>query len=221
MESRYITTVTTELEDQNNQRKELQDHTDKELFALVAGGDELAFKILFDRYVPQLVHFLRRLTGRSGPCEEIVQETFLRIWLSRDKLEGVEYPKTWLFQVAAHVCYSWLRKHIAYQDAMARYTRENEVALLEEDADHTIRLAETRQLIQAAVSKLPPKRRRIFILSREHGLTIPEVAQRLGISPHTVKNTLVKALSEIRDAMAKAGYGLPAWLIYLIWLNGG
>ncbi len=72
-----------------------------------------------------------------------------------------------------------------------------------------------RALVQQAIAELPPQRRRIYLLQREHGLKPAEIASELGISVSTVKNTLLVATKAIREKVEKGGY-LPYWLILLL-----
>ena len=69
-------------------------------------------------------------------------------------------------------------------------------------------LKEVHQLIIEAVGQLPAQRRRIYQMSRDEGMKIPEIAERLGISPNTVKNTLVMSLGFIRKYLAERGHEL-------------
>jgi RNA polymerase sigma-70 factor (ECF subfamily) len=69
-------------------------------------------------------------------------------------------------------------------------------------------LKEVRRLIIEAVGRLPAQRRRIYQMSRDEEMKIPEIAERLGISPNTVKNTLVVSLGFIRHYLAERGHEL-------------
>lgn len=186
---------------------------EKELLEQIAAGNEVAFKKLYDHYIHLLVPFLRKLTGADMPTDEIIQETFIRIWLSRDKLPDVQYPRTWIFEVASHAAFTWLKKDLRYQQVIS--------AQLPGDTDQYavdqhLYLLETRRLIGEAVSQLSDQRRKIYRLSREQGMTIPAIAGELGLSPNTVKNTLVKSLAAIREHLSRSGYQLPLFLILLL-----
>ncbi len=182
------------------------------LFRRISDGDENAFGILFQRSVAALYPFILRLVKHHSAVEEVMQAAFLRLWLSRDKLADVEQPKAWLYKVVANECYTWLRK-----EARELHLRNTAGPADEADDNLTAELSlrETRRLIAEAVSHLPPRRRHIFVLSRQQGKTIPEIAAALGLSPNSVKNTLVLALRDIRAHLARHGKYIPA--VLLLW----
>ena len=194
---------------------ELLHHNINQLFISISEGDESAFNTLFRQSVPVLYPFIFRLVKQAAAAEEVIQSSFLRIWLSRDKLAGITHAKAWLYKVVANECYTYLRKE-------ARELQLRSDAWPGEEADNTLAaelsLHETQRLITQAVSKLPPQRRRIFIMSRQQGLSIPEIAENLGLSPNSVKNTLVLALRDIREHLARHGQFIPV-LVILFCLN--
>ncbi len=89
----------------------------------------------------------------------------------------------------------------------------------EEDGDDSlsaeIAMRETRRLIAEAVAQMPAQRKRIFAMSRQQGMNIPDIAAALGLSPNSVKNTLVLALKDIRQYLARHGRIIP--LLLLLW----
>lgn len=193
----------------------LHDCTDSQLFSLISMGDEQAFRQYYDRYAPRLIPFLERLTRNTAIVEELIQETFLSIWMSRDKLATVAHPTTWTFQVASNVSISWLRKHLKVQLAHEELSATDAgQAPAQDESDQLLRVHEIKGIIQKAIDGLSPQRQLIYVLSRDKGFTIPDVAQYLNLSPHTVKNALVKALAEIRTQLKNAGYHLPAFMLY-------
>lgn len=185
-------------------------YNDKELFALIAEGDEVAFEQLFHRYLPKLTAYALRLTKEQEVAKEIVQETFVQLWLGRDKLEAVENPGGWIFTITSKQSYKYLRR---------RMIKENLSIELEEAPVDTIGLHELKELVQRSVLNLSDQRKKIFLLSREQGMTIPEIAEALQLSHSTVKNTLVSALKEIREQLQARGYLLPSLLILLFIKN--
>jgi RNA polymerase sigma-70 factor (ECF subfamily) len=135
--------------------------------------------------------------------QDAVQETFIRIWMNRDKLPAVEQPRAWMARVALNECYRLLRKQ-------ARLKSQETVLPQDELPESTlatdrIALAETRKMIYQAVEELPERRKLIFKMSREQGMKIPEIAAALGLSPGYVKNALVLALQQLRKHLTEEG----------------
>ena len=69
----------------------------------IAEGDESAFTDLFNHYYPALRPFIWKFTGSQTDSEEILQETFIRIWLNRDKLPEIDNMRNWIFTIAANL----------------------------------------------------------------------------------------------------------------------
>lgn len=179
------------------------------LFKQIALGDEEAFETLFRGFLPRLTPFALRLTGNEEVAREIVQEAFMHLWLGRDKLEDVKNPAGWIFTVTARLCYKFLRRKVLEEAPRPGLTGE--------EASHDqYAFRELKTLIHQAVQNLSGQRKTIFLLSREEGLSIPEIASQLNLSSSTVKNTLVSALKQIREHLRAHGYLMPC--VLFLWL---
>jgi RNA polymerase sigma-70 factor (ECF subfamily) len=182
----------------------------KQLFLQVAEGDEKAFETLFNTFLPKLYPFIIKFIKSEPAAQEIIQETFIRVWLSRDKLSEIDNPGGWLYKVASNECYSYLRKSILNNKFL------NPI-MVEPDPVNTthenIALKELNRVIGEAINKLPAQRKKIYRMSRDEGMTIPEIASILDLSPNTVKNALVTSLKFIREYLVK--YGIIFFLLLL------
>lgn len=174
----------------------------KQLFLQVAEGDERAFGTLFDAFLPKLHPFIIKFIKSEQATQEIIQETFIRVWLSRDKLSEIDNPGGWLYKVASNECYSYLRKSILNNKFFNPLTFEPEPV---NSTHESFALKELNRLVGEAINKLPTQRKRIYQMSRVEGKSIPEIAAILNISPNTVKNTLVATLKFIREYLVKYG----------------
>jgi RNA polymerase sigma-70 factor (family 1) len=180
---------------------------EKILLQQIAHGDEAAFSTLFYAYYGNLQPFILRLTRSAEDAEEVIQETFLRLWLSRDKLEAVETPHAWIYTVAVNECYKYLKKKSNRKDGLSNFGNTDDQPG-EESTLNAVDLKEVKQLVVEAVNRLPQRRRRIYQMSRDEGMKIPEIAAVLHISPNTVKNTLVSSLQFIRKYLEVKGHTL-------------
>lgn len=183
---------------------------DRHLFHQISQGDETAFKTLFHRYLPKLYPFIVNFTRSEQATRELIQETFIRVWLNRDKLPDIENPGGWLFTIASNECYSYARKSKLYSKFSQPLEAEAGTAPATED---WLQGKEVQQFINQAVNLLPPQRKKIYQMSRNQGKSIAEIATELNISPNTVKNALVTALQFIRDYLAKSGISLILFLL--------
>ncbi|ASZ12491.1 RNA polymerase sigma-70 factor [Chitinophaga pendula] len=187
-------------------------HDNKELFQLISEGDEMAFRQLFHLYAPQFRALALHITKTAAVTEDIIQETFLRLWISRDKLKEIEQPRSWMLRIVFYQCFTYLRKQAVHHKAIAAMMPEEPVFSAEED----IAYAFMRKQVGIAVQQLPPKARHIYLLSREQGLKIPEIAAQLSISPNTVKNSLVRSLQAIRKHLEEPGMLFPLLILCLL-----
>ncbi|HEY8957665.1 RNA polymerase sigma factor [Chitinophaga sp.] len=188
----------------------LQDNN--QLFQLISEGDETAFRQLFHLYVPHLRAMAFRIIQNESVTEDIIQETFLRLWISRDKLKAIEQPRSWLYRIALYQCFTYLRKQAVHHRAVASLTPVEPVFSPEEDMTYAF----MKEQVGIAVQQLPPQAKRIYLLSREQGLKIPEIAAKLSLSPNTVKNSLVRSLHSIRGHLKQLGMLFPLLILWLL-----
>jgi RNA polymerase sigma-70 factor (ECF subfamily) len=184
---------------------------EQQLFNRIAEGDESAFSECYLYYGRLLMPSLIRLLGQRESAEEVVQEVFLKVWLFRDRLVGLNNPKGWLLHVAANTARDWLRKKAREQRRVAEIGRLMDSP--EISGEYRTDLQMLRAVVRRAVDSFPPQRRRIYQMSREEGLKPSEIAARMGLSVSTVKNTLLSALHAIREVVEKAGF----WTVFLFY----
>lgn len=85
-------------------------HEQRILFTRVSQGDVMAFRVLFDSYRTRLYYAVRKLTKSPYAAEEIVQEIFTNLWMSRTNLAAVEHPANYIFTIAYHQSFRYLKK---------------------------------------------------------------------------------------------------------------
>lgn len=185
-------------------------HDEKHLFNLVASGNEKAFETLFNLFISRLNPFIIKLTRSELAAQEVIQETFIRVWLNRDKLDTIDNPGGWLYKVASNECYTWLRKSALNDKFSQAITSEPAPG---NTTHEWLDVKELNRLVDKAVDQLPPQRKKIYQLSRNQGKTIPEIADQLQLSPNTVKNALVLSLKSIREYLAQSGITLSVLLL--------
>lgn len=176
----------------------------------IAEGDETAFTELFAHYYSLLLPFVSRFTHSEADAEEVLQETFVRVWLSREQLPDIDNLRGWIYTIASRQCLMILRANLNNKKKLHALYQQSPKELVQDNAS----LAEITRLVGEAVSQMPAQRQRIYRLSREAGLKPQAIAVELSLSVSTVKNVLVLALKEIRSHLEAAGHVFP--LIYLL-----
>lgn len=180
--------------------------SDKELFAQIALGDEIAFEKLFNAHMPVLSPIISQITKSATVAEDIIQETFLRVWINRDRLPEIENPKAWIYKIAYHLSFTYLKKKANNDKHHQKLSVIYSHKLNAESVDEGLAFKALSVHVKNAVNMLPKQQKIAYRLSREQGLKIEEIAKEMSLSPQSVKNTLVRALKFIREQIKKAGF---------------
>lgn len=191
-----------------------QSYQEKELLLRIAEGDEQAFADLYAGFAPRLQAYTVKFTHSATDAEEILQESFLKVWLHREKLPEITQLQAWMYKITARECLLWLRKQNSRQRQLTRVGEEagnRTIAGPEEIAGRR----ELEVAIRTAITQLSPIRRRIYFLNREEGLKPAAIAERLQMPVGTVKNHLSIAIKLIREYLVKAGYPLLTVVLML------
>ena len=177
--------------------------SEEEWILALKEGDPLAFNELFDRYGKRLFHFSKGYLHCSENAEEIVQEVFMKIWDNRRELHAQKSLEAYLFTIARNGILNTIRKSKSEQ-AYLNYAKINpgKNILLDEELNFN----ELDQAYHQVIEKLSPKRREIFLLSREKSLSNAEIAERMSFSVKTVENQMTSAISEIRKNLRSLGF---------------
>lgn len=188
--------------------------TDKELLIKLREGDELAFRELYVRHNRQVLAFAIHLTHSAVDAEDILQDTFLRLWTSRAQLPDIERFDNYIFMIARNRTLDHLRK-VALQQRLIDQVWANisEISSSEEPAQQ-LDARESKQLVHQALEALSPQKQTVFQLSRHQGLSHEEIARQLGLSKSRVKNLLVETLKHIRVYLARHAVILVLFSLY-------
>lgn len=171
---------------------------DRFLLMQLAKGNSWALESLMRRYESRIYRFVLKLLKSAELAEEITQDIFITLWESRAELENIDSLSAWLFTVSRNRAFN------ALKDIAARHLREEKYAMMaagEVDGEQEILYRDLQQAMAGFVDALPPKRKEIFRLKTEQGLTTEEISQQLNISPHTVKNQLSQSYLTLRRLM--------------------
>ncbi|KAA2238943.1 sigma-70 family RNA polymerase sigma factor [Chitinophaga agrisoli] len=194
----------------------MPDHLDNEkvLFQLIAEGSQEAFAAVYARYHEKIYSLSFHLTKSEVVAEEIVQDVFLKVWLQKQGLPEIRNFESWLFILARNHIYTWLKARA--QRVTLEPLPEDFVSVEPVAAESVIHRKEFEALINAAVQQLPPQQQQVYNLSREEHLGREAIAERLGVSPETVKVHLSRAMRSIRAYLTAR---MPISLIFLLILN--
>jgi RNA polymerase sigma-70 factor (family 1) len=168
---------------------------ERELLIQVASGNEYAFRQLFMAYHQQLGVHMLRLTNSAELAEEVVQDVFLKIWLTRETLAGVDNFKAYLFVISKNHALNCLKK-LAKERVLIRQLEDNSTeSFIAESADTDLYY----NLLDEAIDQLPPQQQKVYLLSRHGRLKYAEIADQLELSRETVKKYLQIATVSITE----------------------
>lgn len=187
---------------------------DGSLVRRLNSGDGRAFRIIYDGLYAKVYRFAFTLTKRRDQSEEVVQETFLRLWLHRADIDASRSLDAFLFTIARRLVIDIMRN--ATSTAALRDNLWSSMQKEDHATEEAILESNLADLVNEVVAQLPTQQQLIFKLSREQGLTHEEIAAKLAISKNTVKNHLVSALKTLKRKLAR--HGFPVLLFFFIFL---
>lgn len=178
----------------------LPEKEDKFLILQMGKNNVQAFDSLFRKYNNKLFGFAFSLLKDREDSKEIVQEAFCRIWVKRHEMDSSKSFKSLLFTVSYNLIVDQLRQRLKVQE-YRKYIHGcfDKRVFNHNKLDYEIIAGK----VQSAVEELPEKRRQVYILSRENGLSQKEIANKLGISVKTVENQINLSLKHIRIRLGK------------------
>ena len=172
---------------------------DRHILDGIKAGDQAALKQLFDLYFRDLVIFSAKMVVNTGVAEEIVEDVYIRIWQTRDKLELTGSFKSYLFASVKNRCINYLKS--TYGKMRFEDLDGASQMMTGTGQDLELQGKELEVAIIKAVEYLPTKCRIIFSLSRNAGLTTAEISAQLGISKKTVQAQIAIAIRKIRKQL--------------------
>lgn len=174
---------------------------EKKLILLLKRSDVKAFDTLFTRYHGKVLGFCYQITGSKEESEEIGQTVFLAIWENRHIIDEERPVETYIFSITRHHLYNALKRK-AFRKAVETKI-ENTFVDYEFDLEEQLYYNDINNSLQKIIDTLPSKRKEIFLLSRNEGLSYKKIAEVLNISENTVDTQIRNALDYIRPLMRK------------------
>lgn len=182
---------------------------DRELLERYAAGEEDAFQQLVSQYKDSVYGFLRRFLSRSDLVEDVFQETFMQLYVSRDTFDQSRPLRPWLFTIAANKAKDALRRmqrnesaHLSNMFDSDEHSIDDVLNTLDCDTrmpyDDLIK-DETADSVKKVISKMPTKLREIILLAYFHKFSYAEIADMLSIPVGTVKSRLHTAVGRFAE----------------------
>ncbi|UKJ06574.1 RNA polymerase sigma factor [Solitalea lacus] len=186
----------------------------------IAAGDERAFQSLFESYRSRLYHYMLGIVKSEEVAEELVIDVFMKIWMGRELLTQIENMDAFLFRVACNKSIDFLRKASNNRE-LTNIIWDNIQLASSTTAESRLMQQEYEKILRDAIDLLPPKRRQVYLMSREEGMTHAEIAKELGIAPSTIANQIVDAQRFIKSHLLKHLNSTVLFAILMLELKKG
>jgi RNA polymerase sigma factor (sigma-70 family) len=160
-----------------------------------AGEAAALFEGLYADYQTPILNYLYRLVGDPALAEDLGQEAFTRAWRARAQLARVDNPRAWLYRIATNAARDHLRRRrlIAWLPLLS-----NDIHLSQSGFEETWLEGEQ---VRRALLRLKPDYRIPLVLYTCQDFSVAEIAAALSISPEAVKQRLVRARQQLREAL--------------------
>lgn len=169
------------------------------------------FEKIYNQHYAGLYYFAKRYVGEQKEAEDIVAESFIKLWRAEGTFEGEQSIKAFLYIVTRNGALDHLRatsKQGLIKDEYFFLFSQDHVTTMQED---DIKAAVLRTLLES-VDQLPPKCRKIFKMGYLEGYSNEQISKLLGLSYQTVKNQKVRGLKMLKDRFA----GIDVFLSFLL-----
>ena len=179
--------------------KPLRQQTDEQLMARAAAGSDTAFEELYRRYARRLKgFFFMQLGGDEELAADATHDVFLRAYEARSRYQEGRRVDTWLFTIAYNICKNHYRSN-AYEAQLLASLDAEPVSnqQIEVDLDAAI----LDEALAQVLNELPAPLHQIFSLHYQEELTIPQIAEIVGVPEGTVKSRLHKTMNIIRKKL--------------------
>ena len=183
----------------------MTDPSDESLMSLFQQGNAPAFALLVERYKDELTNFARRFLGDRDEAEDVVQETFVRVWRSRESYTPAARFSTWIYTIASNLAKTRLRRWSLWRFVRLgephgdgqMFDLPDESAGPDGAADDLLR----EERIQQALKSLPVKFREVIVLRDIQQLSYEEIVAITGTAMGTVKSRISRARTLMRDQL--------------------
>jgi RNA polymerase sigma-70 factor (family 1) len=178
-------------------------YNEQALLSLIANGDRKAFAKIYTTYLSNLYRYVFLFTKSEEETREIIQEIFIKLWESREKLPEIGSFENYVFRMVKNrlldkIRQLQIRQRVHLEIKRSRISSENTTG-------DQCAYREYYKVVQQAIEKLPPKRKLIFRLNIENGLSQDEIAAKLSISKSVVQKQIYSASHFVKKYLHKHG----------------
>lgn len=195
-------------------RQPLQKRTDEQLMKALQGGNDQAFNLLMKRYRQRLYHYLVGYTRCHEDAEDLVQETFFRVYKSRNAYEEIARFSTWLYTIAINLARTHFKKQKRVQFSSIDETYDEKSssasAVIHQlpdtrpGADEALHSKMVLGQVRRAIHELPEEYEELLHLRETKQMSYEEISSAAGLPMGTVKSRINRGRARLQQTLAKA-----------------
>jgi len=179
-------------------------------------GDLIAFDQIYYTYSKKIYHIGLGLLKDPDKANEMVQDVFVTLWEKRGKINPDLNFENYLLTMAYNSIRKFLRNKKIEQKVKNEILKNTPIEL--SNTENSVIYNDLLRLAQNSIEKMPLKRKMVYKLNRQQGMSIKEISEKIGISKRTVEGHLTKALGYLKEEMAK--YSLFSLLFLTCFFRG-
>jgi len=170
------------------------------LVQAAADGDQHAYGRLYSFYYPQLYTSIAFMAQSHEDAQEIIHETFLKIWKAKESLVLVRSFEDYAYTLAKNLLFNQLKRKKVNQRVM-QLLSDQSIINTGASPDQELLFKQYYQAAIQAINRLPEQKRRIFLLRTQEGMSLGEIATEMGISVSAVKKHLYAAFDTVKETL--------------------
>lgn len=181
--------------------------TDEELIAAYQQGNPAAYNVLVGRYKDQLINYVFRYLGDYDEADDVVQETFIRVYRKKEQYKPIAKFSTWIYTIATNLSKTRLqrnKRHSIFSLNRSRRGEDEKSIDIPDSRENVEAFADNilkQEMIQDALMKMSSKYRDVVILFEIQELTYDEICAITGLNIGTVKSRLNRGRAQLRELL--------------------
>lgn len=190
----------------SEKRVEIENSTDEELILSFQNGDEKAYNEIVRRYKDRLTNFIYRYVGSLDECEDIVQDTLVKVYISKDLYKEIAKFSTWIYTIAINLAKTRAikrQKHKIFSLSSAYTDDEKDFDITDESMKTDLEVSSSIQEvhIQKALNSIPDNYRKLVILRDVEDFSYEEISEMTGLPMGTVKSRINRGRERLQKLL--------------------